>query len=209
VLLSHKNEERTLAKTAAPNKRTNTAVLRLKVTLRGARPPIWRRILMPGSTTLSDLHLAIQVTMGWHDGHLHDFDVGGEHYGDPSTMDDVADERRVTLNALVKSGVSRFSYTYDFGDTWEHQVLIEKAAPSDKTKPHPTCIAGKRNCPPEDCGGVWGYTDLLEILANPAHPEHEERLEWLGGEFDPEAFSVADTDAALAAAFGRKERART
>ena len=82
--------------------------------------------------------------------------------------------------------------------------VIEKRPPAGDPKPYPACVAGKRNCPPEDCGGAWGYADLLEILANPAHPQHEEQLEWLGGEFDPEAFSVADADAALAATFRRK-----
>jgi hypothetical protein len=159
---------------------------------------------MPGSMTLADLHLAIQITMGWGDCHLHDFDVGGEQYGDPNTTDDVASERRLTLNALVKSGVTRFAYTYDFGDDWEHAILIEKAPPANDAKAYPACVGGKRNGPPEDCGGVWGYAELLEILANPAHPQHEEQLEWVGGEFDPKAFSVAAADAALASAFGRK-----
>jgi len=207
---NRETEERTLAntqapkQTAAPKKSAVTGVLSLKVTLRHIKPPIWRRILMPGGLTLGDLHTAIQRTMGWDDGHLHDFDVAGERYGDPSTTDDVTNEDRLTLNAVMKAGVSRFAYTYDFGDNWEHDILIEKRPPAGDPKPYPACVAGKRNCPPEDCGGAWGYADLLEILANPAHPQHEEQLEWLGGEFDPEAFSVADADAALAATFRRK-----
>jgi hypothetical protein len=194
-----------LAKTAAPKKPAATGALSLKVTLRNTKPPIWRRILMPTGMTLADLHLAIQATMGWRDSHLHAFDVGGEQYGDPSAMDDVANERRLTLNALVKAGVTRFAYTYDFGDDWEHDILIEKAPPASDAKVYPACVAGKRNGPPEDCGGPWGYANLLEMLANPAHPEHEEQLEWLGRAFDPEAFSVSEADAALAEAFGRKE----
>jgi hypothetical protein len=194
-----------MAKTAAPKKPANGSVLSLKVTLRNTKPPIWRRILMPGTMTLADLHRAIQIAMGWDNSHLHDFDTGDERYGDPTTTDDITDENRVTLNTLVKAGVTRFSYTYDFGDNWEHAILVEKSPPASDAKACPACVAGKRNGPPEDCGGTWGYADLLEILANPAHPDHEERIEWLGDEFDPEMFSVAETDAALGAAFGRNQ----
>jgi hypothetical protein len=191
-----------MAKTAAPRKSATTAVLSLKVTLRNSKPPIWRRILVPAGMTLADLHTAIQIAMGWHGGHLHDFDVGGEHYGDPDTTDDVANERRLTLKTLVNSGITRFTYTYDFGDDWEHLILIEK--PPSAALAAPACGAGARACPPEDCGGIWGYAELLEILADPNHPQHDEQLEWLGDAFDPEAFSVADTDARFAQAFSRK-----
>jgi Plasmid pRiA4b ORF-3-like protein len=197
--------ETTLGKTAAPKKRAQTGVLSLKVTLRNSKPPIWRRILVPGGMTLGDLHMAIQVTMGWQGGHLHSFDIAEQQYGDPSTTDDMANERRLTLNGVIKSGLTRFIYTYDFGDDWEHEILIEKAVPANDATAYPACIAGKRNCPPEDCGGIWGYEELLEILANPDHPEHEERLEWIGDAFDPEAFSVSDADATLAVAFRRKK----
>jgi Plasmid pRiA4b ORF-3-like protein len=193
-----------MAKTAAPKKRAATGVLSLKVTLGGIKPPIWRRILMPGTRTLFDLHMAIQVTMGWMDSHLHAFDIGGRQYGDRATTDDVANEAHQTLNGLVKSGVSRFCYTYDFGDDWEHDVLIEKAPSANAARAYPACVAGKRNCPPEDCGGAWGYAELLAALADPAHPRHEEQREWIGEDFDPEAFSVPKADAILAAAFRRK-----
>jgi hypothetical protein len=194
-----------LAKAAAQKQGAAAGVLCLKITLRHIKPPIWRRVLMPGRMTLSDLHLAIQATMGWGDDHMHGFDVNGEQYGDPSMMDDVVSERRLTLNALIKNGVARFTYTYDFGDDWEHDILIEKAAPAHTAKVFPACIGGKRNCPPEDCGGAWGYADLLSILADQANPRHEDMREWLGEDFDPEAFSVADADASLAGFFDRKE----
>ena len=179
-------------------------IISLKVTLRGSKPPIWRRLLMPGTATLGDLHMAIQVTMGWEESHLHDFRVGQVRYGDPSNTDDVIDENRMTLNRMVESGVSRFTYMYDFGDDWEHNILIEKTPPSAAGKSVPACVAGKRNCPPEDCGGIWGYQDMLEILANPAHPDHQERLEWVGDDFDPEWFSVEEADVTLAGCFNRK-----
>jgi len=194
-----------MAKTAPPKKRAPTGVLSLKVTLRHLKPPIWRRILVRGGMTLGDLHVAIQVAMGWQNGHLHAFDVGGEQYGEPGSMDDLADENRLTLNRLIKMGVSRFGYTYDFGDDWEHEIQIEHAVPPSTATAFPACVAGKRGCPPEDCGGPFGYAELLEILATPDHPEREERLEWIGGDFDPEAFSASATDATLAQVFRRKD----
>lgn len=193
-----------MAKTAVPKKPAGAGILSLKVTLRNTKPPIWRRILMPGSMTLADLHVAIQIAMGWGDCHLHHFDLDGKLFGDPDTTDDVADEGHLTLNAMVKSGVNRFAYTYDFGDDWEHAILIEKAPPASDAKAYPACVGGKRNGPPEDCGGPWGYAELLDILADPARPEHEEQLRWVGGEFDPEAFSVAAADAMLALTFRRQ-----
>nr|WP_294514405.1 plasmid pRiA4b ORF-3 family protein [uncultured Rhodopila sp.] len=196
-----------MAKAAAKKQGAARDVLCLKITLRHIKPPVWRRVLMPGRMTLSDLHLAIQAAMGWHDSHLHAFEINGEQYGDPSMMDDVASERRLTLNTLVRNGVTRFTYTYDFGDDWEHDILIEKAPPAHTAKAFPACIGGKRNCPPEDCGGPWGYAELLPILADTANPRHEEMQEWLGDAFDPEAFSLGDADAGLAGFFDRKEPA--
>lgn len=193
-----------MAKTA-PKKAAAKGVLSLKVTLKNTKPPIWRRILVPDSMNLGDLHTAIQIVMGWNDCHLHDFDAAGERYGDPTNTEEVADEGRLKLSVLVKSGVTRFVYNYDFGDNWEHNILIEKAPPANAPGTYPACVAGKRNCPPEDCGGPWGYAELLATLADPADPQYEEQLEWLGGDFDPEAFSVAAADAMLAAGFHRKE----
>jgi hypothetical protein len=178
------------------------SLVTLKVTLRGTKPPVWRRLQMPGAMTLGALHEAIQAAMGWHGGHLHAFEVGGRQYGDRQMVDDVADENRLTLNGLVRSGATRFAYIYDFGDNWEHAVVIEKCEPSGDGAAIPVCLAGKRNCPPEDCGGVWGYADLLEILADKSHPEHAERMEWLGEDFDPEEFCIATANRILNARFG-------
>ena len=165
----------------APRKMPTAGALSLKVTLRDIKPPVWRRIWVPGSTTLAGLHVAIQAAMGWYNCHLHDFDVGGMRYGDPDGAndfdDDLEDENRLRLSALVKSGVNRFRYTYDYGDRWQHEILIEKAPPSGPAGALPACVAGQRNCPPEDSGGPWGYAELLEILADPAHPRHDELLE--------------------------------
>ena len=115
--------------------------------------------------------------MGWRDCHLHAFDIDGQQYGDRHTTDDVADENRLTLNGLLKSGIARFGYTYDFGDNWEHTVAIEKIQPAANGTSYPACVAGKRNCPPEDCGGSWGYQHLVAVLADPGHPEYAEQVE--------------------------------
>jgi len=178
-------------------------VVKLKVTLTGMRPPVWRRVLMPAAMTLGDLHRVIQAAMGWDNSHLHDFDIGGVRYGDPSDTDEVDDEEDIDLATILRSGVSRFRYTYDFGDDWVHLVTIEGTLPSAEGQPCPACIGGKRACPPEDSGGPYGLAQLLEIRANPSHPDHEEMAEWLGDDYDPEVFSVADADAAVAAQFAR------
>jgi len=192
-----------MAKPALPSSSARTNVLSLKVTLRGVRPPIWRRLHMPGTMTLGDLHQAIQAAMGWRDCHLHAFDIDGQQYGDRRTTDDVADENRLTLNGLLRSGVARFGYTYDFGDNWDHTVAIKKTQPAANGTSYPACVAGKRTCPPEDCGGPWGYQHLMAVLADPAHPEHAEQVEWVGEEFDPDAFVIETAGAMLAARFKR------
>ena len=192
-----------MPKTVEPTRSDDKSIVSLKVALRGTRPPVWRRLLMPGTMTLADLHHAIQAAMGWEDCHLHVFDIAGRQYGGRHAGDDV-DEKRPTLNSLVKAGVARFTYTYDFGDDRDHTVVIEKRPPPLGPTSYPTCVAGKRNCPPEDCGGPWGYEELLQILADPAHPERAEQIEWLGEEFDPDDFSVDIANATLNARFHRK-----
>ncbi|MER9655783.1 plasmid pRiA4b ORF-3 family protein [Mesorhizobium sp. M0152] len=174
------------------------------MTLRGVKPPVWRRLVMPGTMTLGDLHEAIQAAMGWHDCHLHAFDVEGEQFGDRHSVDDVADENRVSLNGLLRSPVVRFAYIYDFGDNWQHAIAFEKSEPAVERGAYPVCIAGKRNCPPEDCGGVWGYQEMLAILADPSHPQYAERVEEFGDEFDPDEFALDVTNAALASRFRMK-----
>ena len=177
------------------------SIVTLKITLRDIKPPVWRRLLVPGKMTLGGLSEVILAAMGWHGGHLHAFDIGGEQYGDVGNTEEVANENRLTLNAIVKSGLSRFAYTYDFGDNWDHAVTIEKPKPIVADMFYPACIAGKRNCPPDDCGGPGGYEELLEILADPKHPEHAEKVEWIGEDFDPEIFDIDSANAMLAAMF--------
>lgn len=169
----------------------------IKVSLRGSKPPIWRRLVLAASSSLADLDFAIQSSMGWGNCHLHAFEIDGRTYGDRSTMDDVTDENRLSLNSIVSAGTHRFSYTYDFGDNWEHSVTIEKIADTDIPAPRPVCIAGKRACPPDDCGGIWGYYNLLEVLADPSHPEHADMKDWMVDDFDPETFEVVDANIRL------------
>jgi hypothetical protein len=135
--------------------------------------------------------------MGWDNYHLHVFNAGGEEYGDADPELGIRSDGRVKLNDVVRGPKARLQYTYDFGDDWEHLIEVEKALEPEPGVRYPVCIAGKRACPPEDCGGIWGYEELLEVLKDPQHEEYEERLEWLGGAFDPEAFSLEEANARL------------
>jgi len=175
---------------------------RLKVTLLDSAPPIWRRLLVRGDTTLADLHHILQAAMGWLDSHLHIFEVGGVSYSDPSPEWEppMSDERRPTLAGLGLVKGSRFAYQYDMGDDWKHELVVEAVEDAETARPRrAVCLAGKRACPPEDVGGIYGYQDFLEAVRDPEHEEHDEVLEWAGGEFDPEAFSVEETNEALEA----------
>jgi hypothetical protein len=168
----------------------SSLVYQMKVTLKGIRPPIWRRIQVPANFKLKAFEVILQTVMGWGGGHLHEFDIHGVSYGDLSQFEkgDVLDEKKVRLDQLITTEKEKFFYVYDFGDNWEHEILLEKILPFDKETQYPVCLSGKRSCPPEDSGGQWGYEELLEIIKNPEHPEHEDTLEWLGGYFDPEWF---------------------
>src|SRR5215470_12897405 len=174
-------------------------VISLKVTLRGIRPSIWRRLEVPSRMSLSQLHDAIQAAMGWRDGHLYAFDVAGRSYGDPARVDDVANDTRLTVGGVMKWGVGRFTYTYDFGDDWEHEIVVEGKRAAIEGRRYPACIAGRRNCPPEDCGGVWAYRDFLTALADPSSAQADQWSEWMEEDFDPEEFSVELVDARVGA----------
>lgn len=177
---------------------------RLKITLRGvSKPPVWRRVLVPVGVTLGELHDVIQLAMGWQDGHLHMFAAGGQEYGPPGLDLDCASETRARLADVLSRPGDRMLYTYDFGDGWEHEILLEDTTPAAAGSPYPACVAGKGACPPEDCGGAWGYASLKEVLADPRHEEHEDMLDWLGldsgGDFDATEFSLDEVNARLAA----------
>ena len=182
-----------------------TSVHRLKVTLVGSRPPIWRRLLVPSDITLDRLHHVLQLAMGWDDSHLHQFQIDGMIFSDPRFLDDTGNpaEWTVRLDQVVPFPKTRFRYQYDFGDSWDHEILVEAVQPPEPGMHYPACIAGKRAGPPEDCGGVWGYAYLIEALSDPENPDHAERLEWLGGPFDPEAFDLDAVNQQLAR-YGRR-----
>ncbi len=182
-----------MAKRATPSaKPANTAeIYQLKITLKGSKPPIWRRIQVPSNINLSKLHLVFQEAMGWCNAHLHVFYIGGMQYGEPEPdqYSEINDEHTVKLNQVVDEK-AKFFYEYDFGDSWEHEIVVEKSLSLEAGVQYPICVTGKRACPPEDCGGIWGYAELLEAISDPNHPEHDDMVEWLEGEFDPEAFDV-------------------
>jgi hypothetical protein len=175
------------------------AVYQVKVTLHRAKPPIWRRLRLPAATTLAQLHQVIQVAFGWEDAHLHAFEVGGRRYSRPDfeLWDEAADEANARLRDLASRPGARLRYTYDFGDSWEHDLLVEDILPSDGVA-HAVCLTGRRAGPPEDCGGVWGYGELCDILADPSHPDHAERVQWLGRPYDPAAFDKDAINRSLA-----------
>ncbi|TVQ41640.1 MAG: plasmid pRiA4b ORF-3 family protein [Spirochaetaceae bacterium] len=179
----------------------------LKVTLQDIRPPIWRRVRVPGNYTLYELHMIIQDVMEWEDYHLHAFRINGVNFMDPEQVDDLdgaEDETVVTLDALMLRQKQKLSYTYDFGDNWRHTIMVEQIVPAvdaDEDERYSVrCLAGRRACPPEDCGGPWGYADLLELLQRPEaelDSDEAERLEWLGESFDPEAFDLQEINDTL------------
>lgn len=174
----------------------DSRVFQFRVSLSGLEPQIWRRIQVPGNYSFWDLHVAIQDSMGWLDYHLHDFLIedpaSGEsvRFGIPDEFDelDIAPDWEYRIADYFTSENPRAIYLYDYGDCWEHEVLLERILPRDSDSGYPKCLAGERACPPEDCGGIYGYQRLLEVLGNPLDEEHEEMAEWLGAPFDSEAF---------------------
>jgi hypothetical protein len=176
-------------------------IYQLKVSLKYTRPLVWRRIQLRGDITLAKLHRILQATMGWYDSHLHQFIVGRSYYGVASRGEfldmDLKDEKKARLNQLVSKPKQKIIYEYDFGDGWEHELLLEHVLEPEADARYPRLIGGARACPPEDCGGVGGYENFLAAIRDPNHQEHEEYLEWIGGEFDPEEFDLAEFNAAL------------
>jgi len=177
-------------------------VLQVKITLAGvAEPPVWRRLLLPAGIRLDRLHEVIQAAMGWDNHHLHVFADGQANYGRPDPELGYRDERKVTLHELARGQSGRIRYTYDFGDDWEHDVVVEQVLAAELGLRYPVCLAGEGACPPEDCGGAWGYAHLREILADPADDEHDDMLAWLvlakGAEFDAHSFDVDQVNQTL------------
>lgn len=190
---------------APPNQSgTGQVVYQFKITLKGTKPPIWRRIETL-DIPLATFHRAIQNAMGWTNCHLHTFEVGETRYSDPRMLDDAFPDPNelsyagITISRLLRSHgpKPRLTYTYDFGDGWEHKVAVEKTTARQPGVQYPRCTAGARACPPEDVGGVYGYEDFLQAIADPEHEEHDDFLEWVGGDFDPEALDLVEINKAM------------
>jgi hypothetical protein len=171
-------------------------IYQIKVTLLGTKPPIWRRLLIPADLTLAQLHNVLQIAMGWEDEHMHEFRVGQRRFGQPEPADPfmrmprTESERTARLSAVLGRMGAKMIYAYDFGDSWEHSIVLEKRLAVDPNATYPLCIDGELACPPEDCGGIPGFYDLLDALDDPNHERHEEISDWIGDEFDPQAFSA-------------------
>lgn len=191
-----------------------TAVFQIKITLQGSAPAIWRRLLVPANIDLPKLHWVIQIAMGWEDDHMHEFySLQGRKrlpYGS-TEMDqflgtgDDSEEADYTLRGVAPRGRSKLYYTYDFGDCWEHEILVEKTLPPVQGQALPTCLEGEMACPPEDSGGVWGYEEKLRALSDPKDRYHGEVAEWMGEDFDPTAFDLESVNRMLAKAFKKKK----
>ncbi len=204
------NQKFAAPRAKAAGKKTKPAGLaktevELEIALHYLKPRIWRSFVVPGSITLHRLHDVIQVVMGWTDSHLHSFRFGDGEYGVPdddcvfdsgATETEVRDERKHVLSDLIKSKDDEFNYTYDFGDSWEHTLRVKAIRPADEALKAAICTGGARACPPEDCGSFPGYEELLKVLRNPKHPEHESMREW-AGDYDPARFNLADVNRQL------------
>jgi hypothetical protein len=179
--------------------KTNAApqsIYQIKVTLLDARPPIWRRVLVPSDFTLAQLHDVLQAAMGWEDCHMHEFRIGLQRFGVPDPderlmgMAPCIHERKARLADVLNKLGAKAEYTYDFGDGWDHAIVVEHILTPEAGVVYPLCTDGKLHGPPEECGGIGGFYNFLEAIGDPDHPEHEELLEWIGGSFDPELFSA-------------------
>jgi hypothetical protein len=171
-------------------------IYQIKVTLLDTKPPIWRRLQVPADLTLAQLHNVLQIAMGWDDEHMHEFRVGQRRFGRPEPADPfmgmpgIESERTARLSAVLGRAGAKMIYTYDFGDSWEHGIALEKQLPGDPNTTYPVCTDGQLACPPEDCGGIPGFYDLLDALADPNHERHEELSDWIDENFDPQGFSL-------------------
>ncbi len=172
----------------------------LRIDLLGTKPPIWRALEVPTSMTLLTLNDVVQIAMGWFGAHLWEFTAGKRRYGprfdDEDGDDPPADAGVARLRDLLGRGVREVRYVYDFGDGWEHRLKFSDVRQGDPALDYPRYIAGERAGPPEDCGGIAGFYQMLDVLADPAHPDHDEVADWLD-EYDPEEIDVTWLETAL------------
>jgi hypothetical protein len=179
----------------------NVETIQLKVKLNRIKPDIWRRVIVDSSYTLHQLHETIQIAMGWYNCHLYEFNVQGEIYGIPDEEDnflayEVEDSRKIKIDALGLALKDKIKYVYDLGDDWAHTIIFEKILKIGEVE-YPVCLAGARNCPPEDCGSVPGYEEIVEAMKKPKSKEAKEFIDWLGGPYDSEEFDIERINARL------------
>ena len=170
----------------------------IKVTLKGSKPPVWRRFNIVSDVSLQDLHWVLQAVLGWEDYHLHEFRAAKKFFGEvtPDSDEYTIEESEVALSSVLTRVKQKLTYIYDFGDDWQHEIVLEKKVPYAPGAPLVKCLAGERACPPEDCGGLWGFDHYLEAISDPNHPDHNEMLDWLE-DYDPDAFDLDEINRIL------------
>jgi hypothetical protein len=192
-----------MKKTTQPKVAVKDSLHQLKITLAWTNPEIWRRVVVPSGTTLDIFHQIIQAAMGWHSCHLYQFVAGKRpnlvYYGssDFAERGEMEDDSLVSIADLAPKARSKFRYEYDFGDSWIHEILTEKILPPDPSIKHPVCLDGANACPPEDCGGVGGFYNMVEALQDPNHPEHDDFADWIDEGWNPEVFDLNGVNAKL------------
>ncbi|OGQ23049.1 MAG: hypothetical protein A3I05_07555 [Deltaproteobacteria bacterium RIFCSPLOWO2_02_FULL_44_10] len=174
-------------------------IYQFKISLNYSAPFIWRRVHVPSSFTFDNLHRVIQVLFNWDESHLHEFNAGKAFRGEKISG-------RTPLVSYFESPKQKANYTYDFGDSWEHDILFEQWIETTTALTHPLCVAGANNAPPEDCGGIPGYYSMLEIVQDKNHPDHESLKEWLGEDFDPTFFDMGTLNTQLKKIRGKKRK---
>jgi len=185
---------------ATPATDAARTIYQLKICLDNVRPSVWRRVAVRGDASLDVLSDVMQCVMGWEGWHAHAFTINKTTYGDRGFGGDDCVETDYTVADVVSAAGTQFRYEYDFGDSWIHTITVEKISTlSTPRKELARCTGGKNACPPDDCGGPYGYYELLKACRNPRHPQHEEMLEWLGDGFDPAEFSQEAADIKLKA----------
>jgi len=183
----------------------STQIYQIKVLLEGSKPTVYRTIEIREDATFFDLHMAIQIAFNWYNGHLHEFRKKDLVISDPEFFDDmyefedenILDEDEIKLSDILQTPKDNIHYLYDFGDSWKLMVTLEKITNTKEGVNYPRCIRGKRSAPPEDVGGLWGFEEFKEAMADPSHEEHESYKEWYDGIFDPDFVDFEDINEQL------------
>ena len=187
-------------------------IVQIRIALQDIEPPIWRRVQVPTDFPLRRLHDVIQAVIGWLDSHLHQFEIGDKLYGQPEIAGDdhfgppLYSDRNTRLAQLLERGIDRFTYTYDFGDDWRHEIEIEGTLQAQPGVEYPILVAGERRGPPEDCGGPFGFVAFLDAMSDPGHPDHEDVMDWYGEPFEAEDMELDKVEAMLSRIRGQRRK---